>query len=85
MTPEGTEGKADATTDRVERDKSIKDLYRRLQAVFPSFDPKKEPAFRTGGGQKPGGTANQASPTTQRTPQMPNAPIPNANQAGASS
>lgn len=87
MTAEGSEAKPDAVADREERDKSIKDLYRRLQGVFPGFDPKKEPAFRTGapGGQKTGGPGNQASPTAQKTPQMLNAAAPQAGQAGASS
>ncbi|KAL6807914.1 hypothetical protein GGI42DRAFT_319254 [Trichoderma sp. SZMC 28013] len=73
----------DAVADREERNKSIQDLYRRLQAVFPTFDPKKEPAFRTApSGQKPGNPmapSQQASPAAQRTPQLPNMPGPPMN------
>lgn len=83
----GTEGsdKIDPVADREERDKSIKDLYSRLQAVFPGFDPKKEPVFRMpaqlgGQGQKLGAGGSQASPTAQKTPQMTSMaapPMPN--------
>jgi hypothetical protein len=78
VVPEGVDGQINLATDREERDKSIKDLYQRLQAVFPGFDPKKEPAFRVAGaGQKAGNAAgSQASPTTQKTPQMTNMPAP---------
>ncbi|UKZ73704.1 hypothetical protein TrVFT333_001354 [Trichoderma virens FT-333] len=73
----------DPVVDREERNKSIMDLYRRLQAVFPTFDPKKEPAFRTApSGQKPGNPmapSQQASPAAQRTPQLPNMPGPPMN------
>ncbi|GKU14543.1 unnamed protein product [Fusarium langsethiae] len=71
--PEGTENNIDPVADREERNNSIKDLYSRLQAAFPGFDPKKEPVFRanTQGGQKPGNLmGSQASPTTQRTPKI---------------
>lgn len=83
MSVEGSDVKIDPNTDREERANSIKDLYQRLQAVFPGFDPKKEPVYRVnaqqGGlpGQKPGNQGmSQASPTTQRTPQMTNMPVP---------
>ncbi|KPM39782.1 hypothetical protein AK830_g6757 [Neonectria ditissima] len=92
---DGAENNIDPVADRDERDRSIKDLYSRLQAVFPGFDPKKEPLYRmpaqTGGsqGQKPGGAmsamgamANQASPTGQRTPQMTNMPAPPMHHPG---
>ena len=49
---------SDPTADRLERDKVIKELYRRLQTLFPGIDPKKEPASQMGGprpaGQPPG-------------------------------
>lgn len=78
---EGQDTTIDPVTDRTDRDKSIKDLYRRLQAVFPGFDPKKEPAFRQPGvGQKAGGQGpNQASPTVLQNPQMPNMSAPPGN------
>lgn len=77
----------DPVTDREERNKSIQDLYRRLQAVFPEHDPKNEPAYRTSAsGQKPGNpmvASQQASPAAQRTPQLSNMPGPPMNpQAG---
>ncbi|RGP75305.1 cyc8-general repressor of transcription [Fusarium sporotrichioides] len=77
--PEGTENNIDPVADREERNNSIKDLYSRLQAAFPGFDPKKEPVFRanTQGGQKPGNLmGSQASPTTQRTPKITNMGAP---------
>ncbi|KAF4467885.1 CYC8-general repressor of transcription [Fusarium albosuccineum] len=84
--PDGSENKIDPVSDREERDKSIKDLYSRLQAAFPGFDPKKEPAFRMNtqaGGQKAGNpAANQGSPTAQKTPQMTNMPAPPMPQPG---
>ena len=72
---DGSENKTDPAADREERERSIKDLYQRLQAVFPGFDPKQEPAYRSGGsqGQKPNhAMANQGSPTVQKTPQLTN-------------
>ena len=77
--PEGSENNIDPVADREERNNSIKDLYSRLQAAFPGFDPKKEPAFRGNaqGGQKPGNLmGNQASPTAQRTPKITNMGAP---------
>lgn len=78
MVQDGSENKIDPVTDREERIQSIKELYHRLQAVFPGFDPKKEPAFRMPGQPGPGGhkpgnpMGNQGSPTAQKTPQMMN-------------
>ncbi|KAF4984864.1 hypothetical protein FZEAL_17 [Fusarium zealandicum] len=82
---DGSENKIDPVADREERDKSIKDLYSRLQAAFPGCDPKKEPVSRPQGGQKLGNPgANQASPTAHRTPQMTNMPAPPMPQHGMS-
>ncbi|PFH56212.1 hypothetical protein XA68_16890 [Ophiocordyceps unilateralis] len=69
-TPDGVDlGDLDPAADRVEREQIIRELYGRLQAAFPGFDPKKEPSFgRTAApGQKAG---NQVSPTVQQAPQM---------------
>ena len=55
---EATETPSDPTADRLERDKVIKELYRRLQAVFPGIDPKKEPASQMGG-PRPAGQPGQ--------------------------
>ncbi|KAF7558387.1 hypothetical protein G7046_g5776 [Stylonectria norvegica] len=73
VVPDGGED----TESREERIKGIQSLYLRLQAAFPNFDPKKEPAYRMPAppgapqGQRPGNPAgSQASPTAQRTPQM---------------
>ncbi|CAJ0549112.1 Ff.00g027250.m01.CDS01 [Fusarium sp. VM40] len=77
--PEGSENNIDPVTDREERNNSIRDLYSRLQAAFPGFDPSKEPAYRmnTQAGQKPGNLmGNQASPTGQRTPKIGNMGAP---------
>lgn len=78
---EGQDQNIDTLADRQERDKSLKDLYAKLQAVFPGFDPKKEPAFRQPGpGQKPAPHgSNQASPTVQQNPQMPGMTMPPGN------
>jgi hypothetical protein len=37
--------KFDAVADRHERDKHLKELYKKLQALFPGIDPNKEPAY----------------------------------------
>ncbi len=84
MGAEGADPNIDPVADRAERDKSIKELYRRLQGVFPGFDPKKEPHTfgKPAAGQKAGAqtASNQASPTVQQAPQMPNMPAPPVNQ-----
>ncbi len=79
LVPEGSDTKIDSLKDREERDQAMKDLYARLQACYPGIDPTKEPAFRGAGtGQKQGNPGfNQPSPTTQKTPQMTNMPVPN--------
>ncbi|KAF5569815.1 CYC8-general repressor of transcription [Fusarium phyllophilum] len=76
--PEAADNNIDPVADRDERNNSIRDLYSRLQAVFPGIDPKREPAYRmnTQGGQKPGMMGSQASPTTQRTPKITNMGAP---------
>lgn len=81
---DGAERQVDPTVDREQRDKTIKELYQKLQAAYPNVDPKKEPTFRAPSGQqRPGNQGmNQASPTTQQAPQMPNMQAPQANQAG---
>jgi hypothetical protein len=80
MGAEGQDPNIDPAADRAERDKSIKDLYRRLQVVFPGFDPKKEPPLRAGPGQKAGGQGpHQPSPTVLQNPQMPNMTAPPGN------
>jgi hypothetical protein len=72
LVAEGSDANVDAQTDRTKRDQAIKDLYRRLQAEFPGFDPKKEPVYRMPAApQKPGHTPiAQASPSAHKTPQM---------------
>lgn len=74
ITLEGRDTDVDTVADRQERDRLIKDLYLRLQAVYPGFDPKKEPAYRMPGpGQKAGPqSSNQPSPIVPQNPQMPN-------------
>ena len=83
IAPEGVDYPLDPVADREQRDKSIRELYERLQQVFPDFDPKKEPAYgRLPGAQKQG---SQASPTAQKTPQMGNMPAPPGSQGGGMS
>ncbi|OAQ98122.1 hypothetical protein LLEC1_07411 [Akanthomyces lecanii] len=77
MSADGPDAKVDPVTDREDRDKAIKDLYRRLQAAYPGVDFKKESAARLQHGQKAGNAAGfQGSPIAQKTPQIPNAPPP---------
>lgn len=77
MAPDGSDTKVDPATDREERDKAIKDLYRRLQAAYPGVDFKKESAARAQHSQKSGNAAGfQGSPIPQKTPQIPNVPPP---------
>lgn len=88
LPPEKAEGAPDApapadpASDREERNKFLRDLYGKLQALFPGIDPKKEPAFsmqNARGPQKPGQQGQQGSPTVGQargTPQMANASAP---------
>lgn len=83
---EGNEAQFDPLADREHRDMSIKELYQRLQEVFPGIDPKKEPTYRQApaGAQRPGNPGmNQTSPTSQQAPQMPNMNAPQPGQAGS--
>ncbi|GAB1316660.1 CYC8-general repressor of transcription [Madurella fahalii] len=41
---DGIEWPADPVADRAERDQLMKNLYKRLQALYPGIDPKNEPA-----------------------------------------
>lgn len=77
MAPDGADPNVDAAADREERDKAIKDLYRRLQAAYPGVDFKKEAAARLQQAQKVGNpTGFHGSPIPQKTPQIPNAAPP---------
>jgi len=95
--PEGSDGvthvPADPIADREDRNKYLKELYAKLQALFPGIDPKKEPAFpinaragnpgqpQPGQMQQKGTMGGQGSPgmgQVQRTPQMANMPAPSA-------
>lgn len=81
LAPEGSDTKVDPVADREERDKAMKDLYRRLQAAYPGVDFKKEAATRPqpGVGGKPGNPPGfQGSPIPQKTPQIPNVAPPQA-------
>jgi hypothetical protein len=86
---DAADAKPDPMADRNERDKALKELYGKLQALYPGVDPKKEPAFgpsapnpSLGGpqgqnAQRHGGS-NQASPAPvpRKTPQMMAASTP---------
>lgn len=69
---DSTEAMPDPNLDRVERDRILKDLYKKLQALYPGIDPRKEiasqmPNARPGQlGQHP----NQAMMKTQQNGQM---------------
>ncbi|KAG6063229.1 hypothetical protein E4U32_001475 [Claviceps aff. humidiphila group G2b] len=69
---EGRDPNLDPVADRKERDQALKDLYSKLQALFPGFDPKKEPIFRVPGQAQKSGlqSSNQANSTVAHTPQM---------------
>jgi hypothetical protein len=85
---EGADPNMDLQTDRAARDKSLKDLYKRLQAVFPGIDWKKEPANRMSNAPPNAPPKNnlgafyQPSPSAQKTPQMSNMPAPPTSQGG---
>ena len=84
---ESADAKPDTKSEPEERDKYLKDLYRRLQALYPGVDPKREP--NAGGSGRPGGAhgSNQASPSPgpQKTPQMATISAPPQPQAAATS
>ncbi|KFA78083.1 hypothetical protein S40288_05455 [Stachybotrys chartarum IBT 40288] len=78
--PDGSEQNIDPQADRVQRDQSIKDLYQKLQSLFPGIDPKKEPLYGKSWAQQKSQQMSQASPTTQKTPQLSSMPAPPMNQ-----
>jgi len=88
---ESTDVKSDVKNDREEREKYLKDLYKRLQALYPGVDPKREPnaGAGAGAGGRPGGSRseNQTSPSPglQKTPQMATMSAPLQPQAAATS
>ena len=59
---EPTESMPDPNLDRVERDKILKDLYKKLQALYPGIDPRKEYTSQGANARpgQPGQQANQA-------------------------
>ena len=69
----------DASQDREQRDKLLKELYATLQALFPGVDPTKGPtlANAAGGNKQPHGQAHQqqglggASTTSQSSSTAP--------------
>lgn len=78
---EGADGPVDAAADREERNKYLRGLYGKLQALFPGIDPKREPAFsiqRAGAGA--GAQQKQGSPQGQGTPRMASAAAPVGSQ-----
>ncbi|KAG6146349.1 hypothetical protein E4U28_000694 [Claviceps purpurea] len=70
---EGRDPDLDPVADRKERDMALRDLYSKLQALFPGFDPKKEPIFRVPGQAQRSGlqNSNQANTTVAHNPQIP--------------
>ncbi|KAK3307520.1 uncharacterized protein B0T15DRAFT_181202 [Chaetomium strumarium] len=86
---------ADPMADRVERDQVIKNLYKKLQALYPGIDPRKEPVAQpagarpganpSAGGMKPPGQNGQASNPAgggQGSNHNSPAPTPGAAQQG---
>lgn len=78
---EAHEKQPDPNVDREERDKIIRNLYAKLQALFPGIDPKKEPTYTVPGagsgslgqgglGQNAQRPAGGASRSTQASPAM---------------
>lgn len=65
VTPDATE-RSDSSGDREDRDKYIKELYKRLQGLFPGFDPKKEPPYPTPAQQKPNAAQAAAMQNAQQ-------------------
>jgi hypothetical protein len=80
------DGKLEPAPDREESDKTIKELYKKLQALFPGIDPKKEPAYQAPNpraqgqvqqgqqgsqGHKMAGIQNQGSPPPGQAQKMP--------------
>lgn len=70
--PDSSEKQLDPNTDREERDKFIKEMYKKLQALFPGIDPKKEPAH-----QMTNARAAQAQQANQNGPRPTPAQAPN--------
>ncbi|KAL1871026.1 hypothetical protein VTK73DRAFT_2335 [Phialemonium thermophilum] len=59
MAGDSNEKQLDANEDRLERDQFLKELYRKLQGLFPGVDPRKEAALQTGSAR--GGQANASN------------------------
>lgn len=49
--PDSNEKQLEPNADREERNKFIREMYKRLQGLFPGIDPNREPAFQMRGGQ----------------------------------
>ncbi|KAJ9138816.1 cyc8-general repressor of transcription [Pleurostoma richardsiae] len=64
--------KTDPSADREGRDRYIKDLYKKLQALFPGIDPRKEPAYPPPNQAARGGSAASAA---QQRPHQGQGPV----------
>ncbi|KAK0701809.1 hypothetical protein B0T26DRAFT_659725 [Lasiosphaeria miniovina] len=71
---DSTEPSINPSVDRPDRDKLMKDLYRKLQALFPGIDPRKEPAA-----QMPNTRAPPGQHPSQMAMKAPNGQIPGPN------
>lgn len=84
--PEREEKDRLLTADRQERDKLMKELYKKLQALFPGIDPRREPAYaianpgvqQQNNSQRPGGPQSGGPSPHQGSP----APAPQAQRPG---
>lgn len=74
--PDSADRPLEPNADREERDKFMKDMYKRLQALFPGIDPTKEPAFQMRGGQGQQ-QQQQQQPNNQNGPRSAGPQVPN--------
>jgi hypothetical protein len=58
---------ADPMADRAERDQVVKNLYKKLQALYPGIDPRKEPVAQPAGA-RPGAAGNPTSAGGMKPP-----------------
>lgn len=87
--PEQEEKDSLLTADREERDKFIRELYKKLQAQFPGIDPRREPAYpmpnpgqqQLHNGQRPGGPNGGPNGNPSSTQGSPGA-TPQAQRSG---
>jgi hypothetical protein len=75
------ENKSDPMAEREERDRAFKEMYTKLQALFPGIDPKKEPTFPPAAARQPPPGAQSRSGSGQGMKTAPNRGSPPADQS----